>query len=223
MTMAFTLWAAAALALLLAWLLPPLWRGRLRLGAIATALVVPLSAGALYLRLGQPEALLTAPVASESGTAQAAAEIGPEQIAAMVQRLSTRLKDQPDDAAGWRMLARSYEQLGRLDEAVAAYRQLQRLSPNDADMLTDFAVTLAMSHNERSLQGEPEALILQALKAQPDHLQALALAGSAAYERGDIKLAAQRWRRVQAAAEPDSPLARSVAQSIERLEAKVGS
>jgi len=215
MTTAFTLWAAAALVLLLAWLVPPLWRGRLRPGAIAMALLLPLSAGALYLKLGRPQALLPAPVA-----AQAPDEVGPEQIAAMVQRLSARLQDQPDDAAGWRMLARSYEQLGRFDQAVSAYRQLQRLRPDDADMLTDFAVTLAMSHDERSLQGEPEGLILRALKAQPDHLQALTLAGSVAYERGDYKLAAQRWRRVQAQVAPDSPLARSVAQSIERVEAQ---
>lgn len=214
MTTAFTLWAAAALVLLLAWLLPPLWRGRLRLGAIATALVLPLSAGALYLKLGNLQAL-----GPEPALAQAPAEIGPEQIAAMVQRLSTRLQAQPDDAPGWRMLARSYEQLGRFDQAVNAYRQLQRLNPNDADMLTDFAVTLGLSQKERSLQGEPEGLILQALKAQPDHLQALTLAGSVAYERGDYKLAAQRWRRVQAQVAPDSPLAKSVAQSIERVEA----
>ncbi|MBY0235960.1 MAG: tetratricopeptide repeat protein [Burkholderiaceae bacterium] len=182
-----------------------------------------MSAGALYLHLGQPQAVLQGPAQTEPAAAQVANNIGPEQIEAMVQRLSSRLKDKPDDAAGWRMLARSYEQLGRFDQAVPAYRQLQGLTPNDADMLTDFAVTLGLSLEVRSLQGEPERLILQALKVKPDHLQALALAGSVAFEREDYALAAQRWRRVLAAVPADSPLARSVAQSIARVEGKSGS
>jgi len=215
---AFALGASASLIVLWGWVLRPLWHGHWRASAVALGVALPTAAAALYVHLGQPQVFLEA---SRGGdVAPALAAVGPEQIQAMVERLTARLQAQPEDVAGWRMLARSNEQLGRWDQAVLAYRQLQRLTPQDPDMLTDFAVTLGLSLDAHSLQGEPERLILQALAVNPDHLQALALAGSVAYERHDHALAAQRWRRVQAAVPADSPLARSIAQSIERVESQ---
>jgi cytochrome c-type biogenesis protein CcmH len=38
-------------------------------------------------------------------------------IRGMVERLAERLRDEPDDAAGWRRLARAYEVLGEADKA----------------------------------------------------------------------------------------------------------
>src|SRR5205823_3696092 len=94
------------------------------------------------------------------------AAIGPAQIEAMVARLATRLKNEPDDPDGWRMLAHSYETLRRFDAAVDAYRHLIALEPKNADALTDCAVALAMSLNQ-DLSGEPERLIDRALAINP--------------------------------------------------------
>ncbi|MCV2355687.1 tetratricopeptide repeat protein [Paucibacter sp. B2R-40] len=175
-----------------------------------------------YLWLGQPNAwqqdeLLSAAPAPEL---KAAAGVGPEQIAAMVARLAEKLKAQPDDAKGWRMLARSYENLQRYGDAVRAYEQLLRLTPNDADMLSDYAVTLAMSLGRQSLIGEPELLIQRALSAQPNHLQSLALAGSVALEQGHHEEAVAYWRRVLAVVPPGSELAAQVEGSIAKAQAK---
>ncbi len=48
-------------------------------------------------------------------------------IAGMVARLRTRLAQNPKDAEGWAMLARSYEVLGRPADALAALRKLAPL------------------------------------------------------------------------------------------------
>jgi cytochrome c-type biogenesis protein CcmH len=149
----------------------------------------------------------------------AAAVVGPAQIEAMVARLAEKLKASPDDAKGWRLLARSYENLQRHGDAVQAYEQLLRLTPKDADMLSDYAVTLAMSLGRQSLVGEPEALIQLALAAQPDHLQSLALAGSVALEQGRRSEAVSYWRRVLAVVPPESELAARVASSIAKVKA----
>ena len=150
----------------------------------------------LYARVGDPSALdpqAAAPV--QQAAPASGAEIGQAQIEGMVGRLAQRLQSQPNDPAGWRMLAKSYETLGRFDQAALAYQRLLSLQQPDPDLLTDYAVTLGMSKGQ-TLVGEPEALINQALSLNPQHVQALALSGSAAFEKRDYTLAITQWRKL---------------------------
>lgn len=114
----------------------------------------------------------------------------PDSIEGMVASLAERLARQPSDLAGWLMLARSYEALRRYRDAADAYGRASALAPNDAQILADQADTLAMAQGGRAA-GEPEQLIARALALAPDHPKALALAGSAAIERGDRAAAAR--------------------------------
>lgn len=129
----------------------------------------------------------------------------PEQIEAMVQKLAERLKSTPDDAQGWQMLARSYLIMGRLGEAADASAQVLRLQPGDPNALADHADVLALKQG-RSLEGEPTRLIERALQIDPGNLKALALAGAAAFDRGDAAEAARRWDRVVELGPADSPV-----------------
>lgn len=51
-----------------------------------------------------------------------------EMIRGMVERLAQRLKENPNDADGWRMLARSYEVLGETDKAKEALAKANALA-----------------------------------------------------------------------------------------------
>jgi cytochrome c-type biogenesis protein CcmH len=135
----------------------------------------------------------------------------------MVERLARRLDSAPDDAAGWRMLARSYETLGSYEDAAEAYAHLRRLTPDDAHMLTDYAVTLGIARGQ-GLAGEPEALLRHALEVDPDNVEALALIGSAAFDRGDRAGAVAAWGRVLSLVPPDSEVAASIAASIAKVQ-----
>jgi cytochrome c-type biogenesis protein CcmH len=190
----------------------PAPRRRRDWSAIGVGLALPVAAVTLYAAVGTPRALL-APQAQD-----AAAAIGPAQIEAMVNRLAERLKNDPEDVDGWRMLAHSYETLRRFDAALDAYRHLLALEPNNPDVLTDAAVALGMSLNQ-DLSGEPERLIDRALALNPNHVQALALKGSAAYERGDYAQAIQPWKKILATVPQDSGMARSIAASVAKAEA----
>ena len=174
--------------------------------AVLIALALPLGAAAVQLLHGWPLASVPSPT------------IASANIEAMVQRLAERLKAQPDDVAGWRMLARSYETQRRFDRAVEAHRQLARLLPRDASVLTDQAVALGMSRDQR-LSGEPEKLLEQALALEPDHVQALALLGSAAFERADYARAIALWQRIVNRLPPDDEMALSIARSIDQAKA----
>ena len=214
----FILTAGVMLACSLGFVLPPLWRRTLA-GAVAprqrwplitVSLLVPLLAVALYAAIGNPKALQPQP---------AAPQVGPEQIENMVAGLAKRLAAQPGDADGWRMLARSYETLRRFDQAADAYRHLIALEPNNADVLVDYAVVLGMTLNT-TLAGEPEAYLAKALAIDPNHLQALALSGSAALERGDAAGAVEPWKKILALVPADSDIGRSISNNIDKAEGR---
>ena len=210
----FIVAAGGMLAGGLGFVVPPLWRKQRAL-AWSLAVLLPLTAVSLYAVLGNPNGLRPAPGA----VASAAAEVGPAQVEQMVSRLAARLAQQPEDAAGWRMLARSYETLRRFDQAADAYRNLLALEPENPDVLVDYAVVLGMTLNS-SLAGEPEALLAKALALNPNHLQALALSGSAALERGDVANAVKPWKKILALVPADSDIGRSIAASIAKAQAR---
>ena len=186
-----------------------------RRGAWALGAAVPIVAVLVYVLVGSPQAIDRAPEAQEAPHASAA------QVAAMVERLAARLRENPDDANGWRLLGRSYSVMGRFQEAADAYAKAAVRSPRDAGLLADFADVLAMSRG-RSLQGEPEQLALRALEIEPSNLKALALAGTAAYERKDYTGAARLWERMLPNVQPDSDDARSIQRNVAEARALAG-
>src|SRR3989442_12870963 len=75
---------------------------------------IPVAAVAFYLIVGNPKALSSAPAATVPPSAtQSGGPMSPQQIAANVDNLADRLKQNPNDAQGWLMLARSYLMLER--------------------------------------------------------------------------------------------------------------
>ena len=138
----------------------------------------------------------------------------------MVGSLVQRLEQEPDNAEGWRMLARTYLVLQDFPKAAAAYERLDKLVPNDPDVLADWAdVTAAV---RGTVVGEAEALVLRALDAAPTHPKALALAGTAAYQRDDFAAAAALWERILAQIPQGDDVARGVRASINEARAKAG-
>jgi cytochrome c-type biogenesis protein CcmH len=144
-----------------------------------------------------------------------------DQVASMTDRLAQRLKDQPQDAEGWAMLARSYSVLGRHPEALQAYEKAIALRKDDANLLADYADSMAMKNN-RVLAGEPLKLVERALKLEPHNLKALSMAGSEAFDRQDYSKATQYWQQVVQFGLADSPMVQQIAPSLERAKQLVG-
>jgi cytochrome c-type biogenesis protein CcmH len=183
----------------------------------ALVISVPLLAISLYFMLGTPAGLKPQIPTAAIDEAHPAT---PEQFEAMVTWLAERLKAEPDNAEGWVMLARSYTALNRYQDASAAYARAVVLQPNNAFVLADYADMVAML--KQTLQGEPEKIIRQALKIDPDNLKALSLAGSAAFERKDYPDAIKWWEKILNLLPADSPVAASVSASINEARGLAG-
>lgn len=190
-----------------------------RASAAVVALALPTLAVGAYLTLGNPGSLDPAQASQAAGAATHA--LGPDQIEAMTEGLARRLQEQPGDVDGWKMLARSYGALGRYGDAAAAYGRAAEQSPDDAQLLADYADVLAMAQG-RTLAGEPERLIARALQADAKNVKALALAGTAAFHRQDYAGALRHWEPILVLVPGDSPMARSIAGSIEEARALGG-
>lgn len=174
--------------------------------AFALLVALPLAAAVGYTVLGTPRGL-------DPAQTQAQARVTPAQIEDMVGKLAEKLKQNPDDANGWLMLARSYKVLGRFAEAAEAYSHASLIVDKEAVLLADYAEMLAQANNG-SLQGKPDELIARALQLDPNEPQALLLAGASASDRRDFAAAAEHWNRLLTQLEPGSEEAVSLEGAI---------
>lgn len=184
--------------------------------ALAVVLAVPVVAGLLYARLGSPDAF--SPLAT---TPQNSHDMTGAQVDEMVAKLQQRLAKEPDNVDGWVVLARTYYTMRKFPEASAAYEKLTALIPNDADLLADYADALAMSQGRR-IAGKPLELVNRALKIDPTQWKALAMAGTAAFERNDYVGAVDYWTKLQSSAPPDAPIAQQIQSSIDEARKLAG-
>lgn len=148
---------------------------------VAVAVVVPLVAYGLYAHLGTPDA------------PDRIAFQMPGDVRAMVDQLSARLAEHPDDLQGWMLLGRSRVVLGEMGGAVDAWRNAHRLAQDDPTVLANLAEALTL-RDATALDGEAAVLAERALAADPENPKALWYAGLAAERRGDAAAAAARWR-----------------------------
>ncbi|MEO6824444.1 MAG: c-type cytochrome biogenesis protein CcmI [Nitrosospira sp.] len=176
-------------------------------------LALPLLAISLYLWLGNTRALTPQPAAQQMPMSSTSDEGGHENFSSVLENLTTRLKEQPNDVEGWIMLGRTYAIMQRFHEAKAAYEKVLALVPDDAELITDYADIVAMTNNG-SLMGQPLELIDKALRLDPKNPKALALAGTAEFEQKKFAQAAKYWEQLLALIPAESELGRSVSSSI---------
>ncbi len=103
---------------------PPSARRARVVAALATALLAPLAAVLLYLRVGSPE-LPDQPLADRLAAAAAAGPHG--DLSGAVAMIEAHLAQHPEDGRGFEVVAPYYLRNGRFEEAIRAYEAALRL------------------------------------------------------------------------------------------------
>jgi cytochrome c-type biogenesis protein CcmH len=181
--------------------------------AVVVAVALPAAAFGIYLALGTPSALEASRVGHDGGN------LDDKQILAMVESLAAKVRNRPDDAQGWGLLARSMAALGRFKESADAYEHLLTLVPRDATILADYADVLGMVQG-RTLAGRPYEIAKEALSIDPLHKKALALAATAAMDENDFPAALGHWEALAAQLPPGSDDERQVRTIIAEIRTK---
>lgn len=89
----------------------------------------------MYVAIGSPDIASSRGKAAPRPAAMTATSTDDGKKAASVSTLldglEARLQDDPDDARGWLLLAKSYDHLGRTEDAIAAYGNAASLGLTD--------------------------------------------------------------------------------------------
>jgi cytochrome c-type biogenesis protein CcmH len=117
--------------------------------ALALAIVVPLTAFGVYHWVGAPQGLPGPAAAAGSrastpddegaaGGAPVPADHGGD-MQASIARLADKLRQHPDDAQGWALLARTYKATQHYPEARDAFKHALEAAPGDAGLEREYA------------------------------------------------------------------------------------
>ena len=189
----------------------PRWRG---LALAATAGLVILGSVNLYGVLGRPD--FAVPPVAEASLAPAAqpslqmpaqmptqagqAASGTGQVNDMIAGLAERLKKQPGDAEGWRMLGWSHFNMQNYDQSVIAYKQALALDPNNADYKSSYAEALVQAAGGM-VTPEAQKLLSEVLAADAKEPRARFYGALAREQAGDQSVALDQWLALL----PDAP------------------
>jgi cytochrome c-type biogenesis protein CcmH len=171
---------------------------------IALTIFIPVIAAVMYFWLGSAQQI------ADGGAKQ---QVAQQDVEKMVAGLAAKMEQDPSNLKGWAMLARSYKVMGRPKDAEKAYDRAGSYLDTDPQLLADYADVSASNANG-SFEGKPQAIINRALKADPNNMMALWLAGTADYNRGDYKGAVQVWGRLAKLLPADSEDMKMIQGSI---------
>ena len=166
-----------------------------RFARVALIFSVPVFAISLYAYLGQPDLIeggkkQTAAAPAGHASANGTASLG--TVEQMVEKLAAKLKENPDNAEGWFMLARSYMSMNRYEEAVVALEKTNQLIPNNPTVMLRYADALTMLRGGK-ISGKPFDLIKRAVAIKPDDPTGLWLIGMGYEEQGEYQKAISYW------------------------------
>lgn len=174
---------------------------------------VPLAGLLLYLALGG-NGRADAPLAE-----RLAGSLDELPAGAVLVRLQSELRARPDDAEGWRLMARLRRSTGAHEQAADAWRRVLELGATDAEAYTGLAQ--ALIETEQGLVGEAAIGLLDAaLAAQPDHMAARFWRATAYRQQGETKAATQMFRTLMAELPEAAPLRAMLARELAGLQAE---
>ena len=178
------------------------------------ALLVPVSAFGLYFEYGSAHQLQ----AAIEQPKQLEFEKGKQPtVEAALQMLVSELKENPENAEGWYILATTYMNLGQFEKGVSSFKRVLEILPSDAPqyvgVMGQYAQGLYFAKGGKMDQ-EVRQQIQRTLDREPLEVTALGLLGIDAFEQSRLEDAIAYWRKALINAEPGA--AESLKTGIQR-------
>ncbi|WP_238995717.1 tetratricopeptide repeat protein, partial [Sphingomonas solaris] len=174
-----------------------------RIALIAAALIALVAVGVAIWRQRTPEAPEAAAGPGGAAPAQQA------DVAAMIAQLETKMKANPGDATGWRMLGWSYYRTERFADAAAAYRRATQADPKNAEGWSALGEALSLA-GQGDVPAEAEAAFRKALAIDPADPRARYFLAVKKDLGGDHKGAIDDWIALLKDTPPGAPWEQNV-------------
>ncbi len=167
--------------------------------------LIPVGGALVYLKVGNPAALNAANL-----------KPAPDPNV-MVARLQAKMDANPDDPAGWQLLARAYMVMNRPDDAVKAFNHILPIIKQEPQLMADYAEALAASGDLKGAR----LWINNAVKQGSQDPKVLFMAGGLAFDDANYQQAIQYWERVLKIIGPDSPEGKFVQENLGEAKARL--
>jgi cytochrome c-type biogenesis protein CcmH len=165
---------------------------------VIAALAAPVLAILFYLAEGQPQ------MPDMALATRADRDLSQQSLEQLLERAEARLASEPGDLRGWTVVAPVYLRLGRTTEAVNAYRNAVRLSPQDSELMASLGEAIVAGEGG-IVTAEAQTWFEQALAASPGAAKPRFYLAVAMGQQGEWQNAAQAWRTLIAEAPEDAP------------------
>lgn len=185
---------------------------RRRAAAVAVLVILPFGPLALYIALGSPN------IPGEPVFARVNIPQDHESIAGLVNQVEAHLARNPNDGAGWEVIAPVYMRLGRYDDAVAARKKSLTLNGETAERDADLGEAEAAAARG-VVTAEAKAAFERAVARDPHQAKARYFLGLAAEQDGNKDAAAAIWRALLAEAPVGAPWVAFVREALARVTA----
>jgi cytochrome c-type biogenesis protein CcmH len=179
-----------------------------RIALIAAGL---LAAGAVGVKLWRDRA----PDAPSTTTTA----VAPQDVGAIISSLEAKVKADPNDAEGWRMLGWSFFQSQRFAEAAMAYKRATVLKPDNGEYWSSLGEALVTS-GPGNVSAEAGAAFEKAVAIDPKDPRARYFLGVAKDMAGDHKGAIDAWFALLKDTPAGAPWEADVRRTIEAVGAK---
>ncbi len=153
----------------------------------------------------------------------AAKDMSPEDrqamIRGMVERLASRLEENPNDVDGWIRLGRSYGVLQQPDAALKAFARAAEQAPNRVDVQLAYARALfPQGTPESAMPPAFKSVIANLLSLDPALPEAMFYGGLIAANDGDKAKARDLWSKLLERLGPDAPVRAALEERLKALD-----
>ena len=195
----------------------PLWR---RAALVGVAGFVSIGGTAIYSYNGRPD--LASPRSQMASTAsENLPSAGAGDVDGKIAVLAARMRQNPGDAEGWRMLGWSYFNTQHYDEAAGAYAKAVALQPENNEFQSAYAEAMVQAAGGQVI---PVSLgIFEAVtKRDPKEFRSRFYIALAREQAGDVNRALDLWMSLLTDAPPDAGWLVDVKARIADLAQKTG-
>jgi len=183
---------------------------RRRRAASCAVVIVPLIALALYLELGSPD------IPGQSAFARTNESSEDRSIASLISQVENHLARNPNDGAGWEVIAPVYLRLGRFSDAVLARKKAIALNGDSPARESDLGEALVAAA-DGVVTDEAKLSFQRAVAGDAHNAKARYFIGLADEQDGNRDEAAKEWRALLDDAPADAPWKDLVRAALARV------
>lgn len=187
---------------------PGLGAGRI---ALIAAAAIAVSAIGYKVYTDQAPAPAGGPIAPVGANGE------PASVDQVIAALETKLRDNPDDAEGWRMLGWSYFETSRFAESATAMRRAIQLAPGNSEYHSMLGEALVMASKDDAISTDARSAFSRAIAIDPKDARARYFLAAAKDIDGKHAEAIEDWFGLLAETPADAPYAKDIRDVIRNV------